>query len=351
MLCHLKVIDGPARGAQLLLGSNQRMCIGRISTADFSIASDQHLSRNHLIIEGVEESFRVTDVGSSNGTFVNNALIHSVLLCSGDIIRAGKSLFQVQLKREADVGSTESCLEPLPQATSEIPNRTMFAEQLMDRPTELHSPRQVPPIDPNGAGQRNSSFNDEATLCSPLDDSQGLLLMSSHFSIDDPNEILWKQRTPPLADLQLTILRSFSRLALNVHLVVNRRQVDTAAMTVIQFQMVPGELTDLTETLCLISTKRESIFQAVCKACVGRDAMILIAARQPLQSLWLEQSIDAFSYPSLLMSVVRESPTRAKSLTKNVEFLLFETTAQGPLCLLACSELRDKMRRFKLNGN
>jgi len=352
MFCLLKVIDGPARGAQLLLGRNQRVLIGRVSTADFSIATDQHLSRSHLVVEGLGDSFRVTDAGSSNGTFVNNTLIHTVQICSGDIIRAGKSLFQVHLKRESEPASHDSNFDLA--SDGGIPSRTMFTELPVDRPTEFyHHPQSTQSQAGAVASQTpsNARINDEATLCSPLDDSQGLLLMSSHFSVDDPSELLWKQRTQPVSDLQLNILRSLVKLSLNVSLIVNRRQIDAAAMTLIQFQMVPGELTDLTETLCMVSTKRESVFQAVCKACVGRDAMIVVAGRQPLNPRWIEQSLDAISYPSLLMSVVKESPSRAKTLAKSLEFLLFEIAAHGPLCLLPSGELRDKMHSFKVTGN
>ena len=100
-----------------------------------------------------------------------------------------------------------------------------------------------------------------------------------------------------------------------------------------------------------MATKRESIFLAICKACVGRDAMVLVAARQPLTPKWIEQSLDAISYPSLLSSIVQESSSRARNLTKNVEFLLFETVANGPLSLLPSNELRDKMHLFKVTSN
>ena len=360
MFCLLKVIDGPAQGAQLLLGKNQRVVIGRISTADFSVAADHHMSRNHLVVEGLGESFRVTDAGSSNGTYVNNTLVSSVFLCSGDIIRAGKSLFQVQLKRESTSGTQDVIPGQTMEAVSDVPNRTISsgfpaqADILADKPTEIvgFSPLPVAASTRDFDEHQNGLHgSDDTTLCSPLEDSQGLMLMSSHFLVDDPGEPLWKQKTQTTVELQLNIFRSIAKLPLNVNLIVNRRQIDASAMTLIQFQLAPGELTNLTETLCIVTTRRESIFLAICKACVGRDAMVLVAARQPLSSKWIEQSLDAISYPSLLSSLVQESSSRARSLTKNVEFLLFETAAHGPLSLLPSSELRDRMHLFKVTGN
>lgn len=101
MICILKVIDGPAQGAQLWISRNQSLMIGRMSTADFSIPSDPHLSRNHLFVQGGDRTFCVRDAGSSNGTFVNNSPVQEAQLQNGDLIRAGKSVFQVTLKEEA----------------------------------------------------------------------------------------------------------------------------------------------------------------------------------------------------------------------------------------------------------
>lgn len=350
MLCYLKIIDGPARGAQLLLGKNQRVLIGRISTADFPIAGDQHLSRSHLVVEGLGDSFRVTDAGSSNGTYVNNTLVSSVLLCTGDIIRAGKSLFQVQLKRESESVEHDLSNQSESAEAADIPNRTISTDFGTERPTEFYIRQSSLPAAAQSVYRETGSVSggDDTTLCTPLDDSHGFLLMNRHFSVEDASTVLWKQKTPPTAELQMNILRSFGKLPLNVSLIVNRRQIDAAAMTLIQFQLNPSEMTNLTETLCLVCTKRESVLSAMFKACLGRDAMIMVGSRQALSPKWIEQSLDAISYPSLLLSVVQESSSIARGLTKGVEFLLFEVSPHGPFCLLPSNELRDKLQLFNL---
>jgi FHA domain len=130
MFCVLRVIDGPAHGSHVFLGNNQRLVIGRLSTADFSIPSDQHLSRNHLLVESDEAGFRVRDLGSSNGTFVNNAPISQVEIYSGDIIRAGKSVFEVQLKREAKPSNLATAVskDSVIPTSDAIPSRTLNTE-------------------------------------------------------------------------------------------------------------------------------------------------------------------------------------------------------------------------------
>ena len=138
MICILKVIDGPAQGAQLWISRNQCLVIGRRSTADFSVPTDPHMSRNHLFVEGNESSFRVRDAGSSNGTFVNNAPVAVAQLCSGDLIRAGKSVFQVTLKEEAmkDQPPGLSASRQVP----ELPTRKLAADNGDDYTEKLDYP-------------------------------------------------------------------------------------------------------------------------------------------------------------------------------------------------------------------
>ncbi len=97
MICVFDVIEGPARGKRFWLRQDQRIEIGRISTADFAVPADHHMSRHHMIVEATVNSFRVRDVGSVNGTFVNNAKVTALDLRSGDRIRAGLSMFEVSL--------------------------------------------------------------------------------------------------------------------------------------------------------------------------------------------------------------------------------------------------------------
>jgi|694.fasta_scaffold28757_5 pSer/pThr/pTyr-binding forkhead associated (FHA) protein len=59
-----------------------------------------------MFVEGGDQAFCVRDAGSSNGTFVNNSPVDQTQLQNGDLIRAGKSVFQVTLKEEANKDSS-----------------------------------------------------------------------------------------------------------------------------------------------------------------------------------------------------------------------------------------------------
>jgi serine/threonine-protein kinase len=56
---------------------------------------DSALSRDHFLIEVNPPRCEIRDLGSTNGTFVNDRRIERVRLSSGDLIAAGQSIFQI----------------------------------------------------------------------------------------------------------------------------------------------------------------------------------------------------------------------------------------------------------------
>jgi pSer/pThr/pTyr-binding forkhead associated (FHA) protein len=54
------------------------------------VLDDITVSRRHAEIRCERGEFRVVDVGSLNGTYVNGEPIHSAVLANGDEIRMGK---------------------------------------------------------------------------------------------------------------------------------------------------------------------------------------------------------------------------------------------------------------------
>ena len=56
---------------------------------------DMALSRDHFMIEINPPQCELRDLGSTNGTFVNNQRVDRVRLASGDMIAAGQSVFRV----------------------------------------------------------------------------------------------------------------------------------------------------------------------------------------------------------------------------------------------------------------
>ena len=67
--------------------------VGRTPQSDIFL-DDVTVSRKHAEIERNESGFRIRDVGSLNGTYVNRVRVDAVDLRNGDEIQVGKSRFK-----------------------------------------------------------------------------------------------------------------------------------------------------------------------------------------------------------------------------------------------------------------
>lgn len=84
----LVVQRGPGAGSRYLLDTDQ-VTAGRHPESDIFL-DDFTVSRRHAEFARDGGSFRVRDVGSLNGTYVNMDRIDEVLLQNGDEVRIGK---------------------------------------------------------------------------------------------------------------------------------------------------------------------------------------------------------------------------------------------------------------------
>src|SRR5689334_2422296 len=104
MAPRLLAIAGPRKGSAFPLSPGE-LRIGRDAGNGISVA-DGSASRGHSMIVGGEDGFRIQDLGSLNGTFVNGVPAHERRLEHGDEIRIGASLFlflvDEPLPREAE---------------------------------------------------------------------------------------------------------------------------------------------------------------------------------------------------------------------------------------------------------
>ncbi|WP_233512798.1 FHA domain-containing protein, partial [Micromonospora deserti] len=86
----LTVTGGPMRGLSFRLGP-ARQVVGRASTADI-VVHDPHLSRRHAEVWLTGEGMSLADLGSTNGTWLNDRQITGVeRLADGDVIRIGRT--------------------------------------------------------------------------------------------------------------------------------------------------------------------------------------------------------------------------------------------------------------------
>ena len=94
MSYRLIAVSGPLAGTTLALGG-EPVTLGRDRTSTLHLR-DLAASRQHCVIEPAGEGFRLRDLESRHGTFVNSLPVRARDLQPGDRITVGESLFLVQ---------------------------------------------------------------------------------------------------------------------------------------------------------------------------------------------------------------------------------------------------------------
>jgi hypothetical protein len=90
------VRDGPRAGERIELGEGETL-LGR-AISEF-LSHDEEVSRRHAALRGTPGGLEVEDLGSANGTFVNDRRIEGPIpLSSGDVVRLGRTNLQVEVE-------------------------------------------------------------------------------------------------------------------------------------------------------------------------------------------------------------------------------------------------------------
>jgi hypothetical protein len=79
---------GASKGARFLIAQD-RTSIGRSPESEIFL-DDVTVSRSHAIIDRTATGFTFTDLGSLNGSYINNQSMKSAALVCGDEIQIGK---------------------------------------------------------------------------------------------------------------------------------------------------------------------------------------------------------------------------------------------------------------------
>ena len=83
---YLEILNGPFQGQKHRFHS--RITIGRKSSNGVRLL-DPKVSRTHAKIQATEEGFRIEDLKSRNGIYINEKKSRNRLLRSGDKIKIG----------------------------------------------------------------------------------------------------------------------------------------------------------------------------------------------------------------------------------------------------------------------
>jgi len=95
MIAKIFIREGKNAGADYVIREGQRLTFGRSETSDVPLL-DGGVSRIHCMVENKGGAILLSDLGSSNGTFVNNEKQANAQLQNRDQIRIGYALLEVE---------------------------------------------------------------------------------------------------------------------------------------------------------------------------------------------------------------------------------------------------------------
>jgi hypothetical protein len=356
MICVFDVIQGPALGKRIWLRENQCMEVGRALTSDFSIASDAHLSRRHLLLDSTGGSFRVRDMGSSNGTFVNEQRVSVSELKSGDVLRAGLSTFRVSFQ-ERDANPHEKdgivfnpSLQELPKSGAESlgGRRTIDFSGASDLEATVKFPpnRGMGPASPHFSGQ-NDLLGGVAQPSQSMPAAKGVGaegigvegvgvegMLEQHFRSKGPGHLFELVQTlqAPQGDFQAIV----DSLAAGrpVTVVINETQLDPqVALEVRQFGGAFG-FTGVSQTLLAGRFELSPALWALLEKCMRQDALICLGGPSILTPEFLKPYCNSLSYPSMFGIHMGDAQSPlCRYLLEHKAFAVFEWNRAGTLGL------------------
>lgn len=344
MICVLDVIDGPARGKRIWVKENQCLEIGRISSADFSIPTDSHLSRRHLLLDSTQNGFRVRDVGSANGTFLNNQRVLVHALRSGDSIRAGMTTFLVSLREDGENPHDE---DGFSFSQTSAPNDSVTVPDQETQMDPEPSLSRIRTLDFSHNRRLESTVKANERTASKTIEYRDLCLDSIVFATVD--EDWWKsfftiseqpnlyEQSESFASRQgefLGLLQKFTS-KYKFCLIINQSQLQPDGIKLIERLRPTGSIEALSKTLCFISGEKVNDLCSLIKLCLGQDAMVCLGAKRKLELSDVVPFANSLSFPSMLGNHLRSSNSKISSwLVKNDSFALFELDREGKIGLL-----------------
>jgi len=114
MSARLLIYTGKLKGKALALPPEGKIILGRSVQAHITIP-DGNLSRAHCAVSAAGKGYKLEDLKSTNGTFVNGKQIEQALLRDGDRIVIGETEMEFRTQKRFDDSETKMDLVPVGQ--------------------------------------------------------------------------------------------------------------------------------------------------------------------------------------------------------------------------------------------
>ncbi|MFO0014828.1 MAG: FHA domain-containing protein [Planctomycetota bacterium] len=339
MICVLNVVRGPAKQCRYVLHENQAVEIGRSPQADISVPTDVQLSRRHVLIHSKGGIFSICDLGSSNGTFVNEERVNRTEIATGDIIRIGKTHLQVTLMNDDANPHAEDGVQfastGFRGTDQQSRNRTERSVSFPDEFASQERTRVAP----------RETFGDEPfpSVTQSLEvDVKALTFRSllSQYFVADPQSNLYRARQrleSPWGEFA-GMLRALAGKGYLLS-VFNVAQMDTEVAQALEKLLEKQQLISLSKTLLAGNLGTTDADLRLLSKCTGRDGLICIGSSDRIAPEELKPFANSLSYPSMYGEYIRDSDSPISGFLRTRRaWALFEWSSAGPLGLFAAAD-------------
>ncbi|MGE3631548.1 MAG: diguanylate cyclase [Sandaracinaceae bacterium] len=125
----LVIIYGDDLGRRVPLGAEPTV-LGRSSKCDVQL-DQESVSRNHARITRNRANYVIHDLGSTNGTYVNDELVDEVVLRDGDLVKVGRTIFKFIVSGNMEAQYHEEIYRLMTvDGLTELHNKRYFNEAL-----------------------------------------------------------------------------------------------------------------------------------------------------------------------------------------------------------------------------
>lgn len=347
MICVLDVTAGPARGRRFWIRAEEKLEIGRISTADFSVPTDRHMSRHHLILEGHASTFRLRDVGSANGTYVNNSRVSAIELCNGDKIKAGETVFEVSVIQDSenphakDVTFNSSVMRRADAEQGSQVAEEAVASSVGGGAEKVHASNVSShnDLDFSHDDKSTSRVADSRIISNDEDDSSSASMSSNWvneflFELDAATGCLVQSEKVgdrfSVSDL-LTRLEPIYAITA----IVNHEGVRKFNRQLIETLVEEGLVTSQSPSVCSIMNSCSRDFHLLMDSLISEDSLILLGTKSGMDPNVIADVALKAARPSKLEELIRDQDNELRrQLSHEADFVLFEVGGTSRLQLL-----------------
>jgi serine/threonine-protein kinase len=122
----LTVVAGPHAGREFAFDRHDTFLVGRARDAHFQLTyDDPYFSRRHFLVEVNPPRVRVLDLNSRNGIAVNGQKVRAADLKDGDELRAGHTVFRVNVPLPPDPDEQPTLGEPTAKTVQQPATETV----------------------------------------------------------------------------------------------------------------------------------------------------------------------------------------------------------------------------------